>query len=591
MMRIALILVLSFALTHSQWAEATRRRLRFLTRHPANTPVYSAQSESLALEKILRIQDQRLSKDPYVINALHHPSPRVVQAAILALGRIGDPNAIEGLSVFLTRRDPDMKKRVAFSLGLIGGGLSYKLLSQAAAMEKDPDARGALYLAMGRCGIEATIVLLNKALINETRESVSGNIAEGIGLLWSGDSAKWAVPQGIISKLIALSKLKSPASISAAFALSRFKGEPNFVPVDELLDAISKSPYPFAQGLLCRCLAKIQNPNLATNLAALLVSPAQLPLKIEAAKALRGRSIAAPALAALKQVLLETNAPLLVSGLETIGSYGAAAAELQESVDAAFRNSKSGWVKSIALKALCRIAPAVGRRRVMDILQVSASPLYPAAVTSLVILGEDADLTLYVSYLTKLDSKLIGESLDAWLGLPAEIVPEKIRLTLKALLDRADMGLSSQIAELATQNKWKDFAAPLANLYPKFKEEDQVEVKISLLNALGSIGSEAEVSLIEQCLKDNDKLVVTAAVGALKALTGKDYSSLIPINSTITQELPAWTAIQTALNARVVLKTTRGEIEVKMAADTPVTSYHFVNFARTHFYEIGRAHV
>ncbi|NQW45770.1 MAG: HEAT repeat domain-containing protein, partial [Deltaproteobacteria bacterium] len=70
---------------------------RFVAKTSPGHSTLSA-SDSLALQRVLQSENQRLVKDPYLLQAIFHNSPKVATAAVLALGRVGDPYAIEALS-------------------------------------------------------------------------------------------------------------------------------------------------------------------------------------------------------------------------------------------------------------------------------------------------------------------------------------------------------------------------------------------------------------------------------------------------------------------------------------------------------------
>src|SRR5690606_7008400 len=85
--------------------------------------------EHAPLARIYRMQGKRLL-DPYLKGASCLPSSKVVKAAILAVGRIADPEAVEELAKIVNRKNKESQKLAAFSLGLIGTDVALKILEQ-----------------------------------------------------------------------------------------------------------------------------------------------------------------------------------------------------------------------------------------------------------------------------------------------------------------------------------------------------------------------------------------------------------------------------------------------------------------------------
>src|SRR4051812_35062453 len=81
--------------------EAAKKHHR---RRPASDTPSMASQDSAYLQRILYLEDQRISKDKFLIACLSHPSRRVVTAALIALGRIGDTSALDEMARFISGR-------------------------------------------------------------------------------------------------------------------------------------------------------------------------------------------------------------------------------------------------------------------------------------------------------------------------------------------------------------------------------------------------------------------------------------------------------------------------------------------------------
>jgi hypothetical protein len=88
------------------------------------------------------------------------------------------------------------------------------------------------------------------------------------------------------------------------------------------------------------------------------------------------------------------------------------------------------------------------------------------------------------------------------------------------------------------------------------------------------------VPVIEGAMKDSERAVIAAAADALRAITGKDESARVPPNSHPAPLSFSTKEINEAQRARVILKTTRGEIEMKMLDVAPLTALNFVRLVK-----------
>jgi cyclophilin family peptidyl-prolyl cis-trans isomerase/HEAT repeat protein len=536
-----------------------------------------------SLRRILEIQEQRIAKDKILVNALSQGS-RQAKAALLALGRIGDTSALDEIARILNRKDRDLKNTAAFALGVMGGETALKILMQQSQLQSDPEILATLYVAIGRAGSETAVPLLTNVIKESTNPKTQEAAAHGLGILWSGPSEKWDLPQGLLSRLAKLSTGPDAVALSAAFALSRYKGNPIQVPVKEVGEAIGNSQLVFARAFLCRVLAKVRAPLAAEILARELDTSPHSGVRIEAAKSLGFQDPTDASLSALGRALAVTQPNLSVAALESVGELGAKAVSLTEPVDALFKSTSSSWVRGAALKTLSRIDATAGRKRVLESLAGTSPSLLPAAIYSLAFLGTPTDLERLVGYLNLSDPRLVEEAVDGLGTLPDESFTPAIKVALKKDLERADVGLTSSIAPLVEKMKWKEFASTLSTSYRLFTIRDQIEAKVATLSALGTIGDYSNVELLQQGLKDPDRPVTVAAATALRSLTGKDESAKVPLNSTLSYPTPSQNDLDSAVRSQVTLRTSRGEIRMEMLAEAPVTAANFIRLVKQGFY-------
>lgn len=127
----------------------------------------------------------------------------------------------------------------------------------------------------------------------------------------------------------------------------------------------------------------------------------------------------------------------------------------------------------------------------------------------------------------------------------------------------------------------------LAEAYKRLRTPNDVETMQAVVEALGGIGNERVVPVLERALNDPDKTVATAAAAALKRLTGKDYSSRIPLASKPLYTNYDWQALESIpLKQRVSIRTTKGKFVLQLLRDkAPFTVLSFVTLSRKGFYD------
>jgi len=551
-------------------------------RRAASTP-----SDGSLLSAILDAEDHRILGDKAILRSLGHGSAKVARAAALAAGRVRDPAAAEDLGRLLNRKDRDRKIWAAFSLGLIGNDYSLKLLTQHLPMQKDPQVIGALLQAAGHAGGESTLATISTYALSPDASPVETEAAcRAIGILWTGDSEKWGLPPDLLSGLAKLAAGRDPVALSAAFALSRFKGAPAALPLKAILEALARATTPGTRGFLVRALAKVPSLEVGAVLAQEMTSATAVDSqRIEAAKGLAAQEPSPAVLAALRRGLTENHSHLVFQTLETLFNLSTAAEKAADAVEAVYLNSTSPWLKGGALKTLASVTPKAARPRVLEALASPDPMVREAAVGALALTGSSEDLEKLVGYVNGSDPRLSASAVEALSLMPEDRLPGQARTALRTVIAQGDTAVVTLVAQVAERFRWKDFGGPLGASYRLLRSADQIEAKVAVLNALGAVGDHSLLDVLETGIQDGERLVASAAVAALKSITGRDESARIPPNSRVTAKTPGWGEAQAAAGATVTFKTTRGEIQLKMSTQAPLTAYRFVTLARKGFYD------
>ncbi len=532
----------------------------------------------------MEIEDHRIAKDRFLASSVMSPSTGVAHAAILALGRIGDTGAFDEMATVMNRGNSDLKAITSFSLGLIGGDFPLKLLVQEAALNKSPDVLAPVLVGIGRAGTERSQQLLANYISPGNHPRVIESACFGLGLLWSGKSETWAVPDGVLVRLAEIAKGDTLPALSAAFALSRYKADPKNFPVKEIISAALQSQLVYGKAFLIKSLAKTKNSSVSDALIQLAAGNSYPPLQIEASKALAAQDITTPGLNALKGLLDSPDSGVVVTALETLASYGQAAIATADAVETLFQTTGSVWVRGSALETLARLTPSTTRPRILEILKIKSSPIRSSAAHAIAGINSPDDGDLIASLLKSDEIKVVEDTLEGLMLWGGPGISSTIKAAMRNALEKADVGITSMVAELAEKMRWKDFATSLATTYPLLTRPDQLEAKESILSALGTVGDNSHLPLLQSALNDPEKGVVSAAGDAIKAISGKDESARIPLNSQVKDSTPSSATIANAIGRKAIIVTSRGDITLKFLNVAPVTVARFVELAKKGFY-------
>jgi cyclophilin family peptidyl-prolyl cis-trans isomerase len=544
--------------------------------------------ESQVLVRIREIEAKRISKDKFLISALSHPSLRVRKAALLALGRIGDSSAMDEMANILNKKDDTLKSLTAFSLGLICGDIAPKLLQQVLTLNKKPEVLVPVLVALGRCGGEDTVSLLAGYVKDGVDLRIQEAASQGLGLLWSGSSEKWQTPPGLLSRLVVIARGAGQPSLTAAFTLSRYKGDPTTLPIAEIAEAIGKSELVYGRAFLVRALSKSKSTMAAQTLFQEMATSPYPTIKIEAAKGLALQTPSLAAMAALTQSLRDPHTNVVATILDTLAELSPPAPSLSSAVDAirnVLDNSPSVWVQGEALKALAHLDPTAARPRIDKLLATPHSNLIPAATFAFGVIATPDDWDRVAGFVMSSTPRISEEAIESLGTKPEGLIPPSIKAALRKSLERADIGLTSMISELVEKTRWTDFLPTLTSVYPLLRNKEDAEAKQAVLSALAVVGDNSTVPLLQQAVNDPIRQVSLAASDAIKQITGTKPTADVPSNSRLDFTIPSDQDISRALKSKAVLVTTRGKIEIKFEDVAPLASANFVKLARRGFYD------
>lgn len=542
-------------------------------------------SAQATLQKILQLEDQRKLDAAFLSASLSHRSQNVREAALLAIGRIGDPTPLDAVvRIISSRRNPALRAKAAFALSLLEDPVSPKILSQNLAMHSNTSTQGAILTALGRMGEESTVKLLASRLEASSPRSLVADIAEGLGLLWSKDSVQWAVPPKVLGLLGGFAKGTGDSAEFSAFAISRFKGGAGYLPEELIIKTAQHARSLTVKTYLYKVLKNVSDPRAKALLASGLTTSSNQGIRVESAKSLVNHPWDAASRTALLTGLTDRSAGVRVASIQTLKRLRPKDEKVLAGLVGAWRG-QSDWVKGEALQALAALFPKHVPALIGEILKKPQDPQFKNAVRVLGTLGGKERIKTLTEVLNKPAPLLVhSAAVQAVMDVTPKSITPELKKTIHGILKLADPGVTTLVAQLAAYYNWREFAEDLKEVYPRLSTPEHLESKVAVLNALAQIGNSSHLSMVKSALSDPDRLVIQAAATTLSALGAGDFSGKVPLNSKVRRPTPSLATVQRATGRVVLVKTTRGQIKIRLLKEAPLAAHNFVTLAKKGFY-------
>ncbi|MBI3293646.1 MAG: peptidylprolyl isomerase [Deltaproteobacteria bacterium] len=492
------------------------------------------------------------------------------------MARIGDPSFIEPINKLLNKsRHSELRKSAAFALGSIEGETAYLFVSQNIPMHKDPDLSRELLMAAGRKGNVRAIHQLSFYLKPTFPTPIQDGACSGLGQAFAMLEER-VQDEGTLKLLAEL--LGNPdVALSAAFALSRWQGDPNLIPVQALSGALPQMVDSAPRALLSRALGRVRTPAAREALIQAFKKAKEKNEKIEALKGLGNQEVSEPVLAVIASGLTDSFRHIQITAIQSAGKLRTGAAPLTGQIDSLFMGSGSEWVRSEALIALVAIAPDLARQRIQEQIKKSTGLVLGSMVYSFALLGTPPDLALIGDFLSSPHTDLARRALEGLLQLrPEQFTPGMKELIRKTIL-RKDAGLVATASDIISRNKWSSHLDALKTTYGTFSMDDAAEIRSAIIRTVGELGDETQVPFLEGALRDRYRVVSEAASRALKRINGKDYP--FPLSGAGGAPVPSADQLTSAVKKTAVIQTSRGDFTIRFNEDTPVTAYYFLKEA------------
>ncbi|HXG38019.1 MAG TPA: peptidylprolyl isomerase [Bacteroidota bacterium] len=584
--------------------------------------VVLSQQLSQEEKEILTLQDQRSTGDGRLGAYLAHANETLRYRAAIAFANLQDTSSVGFLLPLLKDPSGRVRAAAAFALGQIGSRAAEDSLLAALQRETDPLVFGRIAEALGRCGGEDALQEMVEMELSPAVESARDQFVLAIGRfalrgvktersIWfcfdqleqTNPNARWAAlfalwrlaPLRIIDIEIArrfdeLKKRVTDQSADVRIHLATLLGRSRVTEAVDLLKLLSTAEQKQndwrVQVALVRSFGALAptNPELISNIVSYLKSQ---------------------------------NDHVAIAALQVVGSLSPATVanyarkkELEtELLRLSRAESRAELVRGEALVALGRHFPSQVNTALL------ADPKQPLRVKAKVLeaLSFNQSADIFKLFLRYLEDDSIRVAMAAWDFFRRIAVPFQIQTyaqsdtTLRNIqsilaqkiisaLNRNDMAITNLVANtvgdtlffsLFQGTEWEEkVRQALTQSYKQLSSPDDVEAMQAVLDALGRIGNQQTISVLESALHDPDRTVAVVAAASLQRLTGQDYSSKIPAATKPLFTDYDWQTFESISPQQfILLKTTKGTITLQLLKDhAPFTVLSFFKLVRKGFY-------
>lgn len=587
----------------SSSASTTTQRPAAQQRSGTQAPAAQQAPQRSDVQALANLEDRRSLGDGRLMQAaITERDPLLRRRALLALGRIQDPNTAGAMVEGLSDPDPGVRGEAAFAIGLLGlswaplpedvkARLTSGLLEKEAA-EPDAAVRLALLEAMGRVATPALVERLADRL--GTAGEVQGRAALSLGL---AAKAKVALPTRAVPALALLLKKEVDAAsrYGAAYALVQTK----LPVVRPYLLLCASDDASEIRALCAKGLGDVGTDIDAVTLKKLIDDP-DYRVAVEATRSLaklagKCKSAACPALGALADLSFRVERlvrgdtagggqPLLALAQQGLPAPGKA---LLQSLRGQLLPGKSAADQKIRADVAnldCRFAAALdrlggglaevlgcGHGLIDEPRRLALGLRELAQATTLDGTKVAAEVGAYVFHADP-RVKLAAVELLGSLKTPA--AQEKVRTQLLS----ADVVLAATAASSAAKLGDKTAIPQIRQLAQKAAA--QVDVAPTLAEALATLDAKEAIGDLEAWLKAPNATVRQAAAEALTKLKGQPV-----IAERVERPQDSTRPTLAPRNAKLTVVTEKGDFEVALYGDdAPLTVANVHGLARKGFF-------
>ncbi len=533
------------------------------------------------MQALLTAENQRQFDTRLLYSSLRAHDWKIRTRAALALGRFQQPEAIDSLAQALHDPVAEVRGVAAFALGQIGlqfktnGDTSNSACAQpliaALVSETDVGIRARILDALGHAGTHASISLLAKNL-NSDHPVLQAAAASAIGRLAYWQLVDFAATPALIPLLRAEAAATREA---AAYALLRMKDPA----ASQALRQSLEDSDALVRALAARALGDLNDHQAITSLARRPSDP-DWRVAVNAMRSLGNMGDSAAA-SYLLPFLDHQNEHLQRSAISAMAKLRASSAitalirVLQSDHPRLPGDAAIGLAEIMGAAAWPLLEPLmtspslyVRRQGAMALQKIPT----PASFAALSLLLSDPDIGVQGNALESLAS--IGWGIDS----------NRCAVLLRKAVTGADPALVTIAAQQISHHHVSGAEADLLAAYNQFSSPIDVEPMVAILDALGEVGTEAALPLLQRAMTDVSLPIASAASRALARLTGT--APAVPQRRSALASPPIdfdW--LNQCRHARATLHTNQGDIVIQLYSDdAPLTVANFIHLCEEGFY-------
>ena len=544
---------------------------------------------TLRLEQERILRDQSVGADLLALAADAEVGVR--RRAILALGRVGLPEALPVLTAALHDPEESVRAMAAFSMGVMADPAGVVELEGALA-DPSPVVRGRAAEGLGLIGQAASAAAVANAA------SACPALLAGAGAD-DDESPRNPDLEACRLSLFALVRLRQFDALArvaldaqgrpvsqwwpVAFSLQR-SGDARSAPA--LVSLIGAAGV-YTPSFAIRGLAGLRDARVvAPALSLAMRTDADVRLRVVAVRAL-GRLGGAPAVDPLMTLVGDPRTPQNVS-LEAVTALGAIGD--RRSFPLMLELFRASWpaLRAAAMTSAAKIDPE-GFLLVISTLERDADFSVRANLADvLATLAPDAVRDAISDLAADPDVRVQGPALRALARVGAPDVDERIFAALGA----PDFALRAAAARLVGERRPAGGADRLATAYARGESDVNIDARAAALDAIAAYDLAQAQPTLTRALADREWPIRLRAAALLRRLGVADAAPERPAPRR--QDAEFFTSdrvLHPAFSPHAYLETRHGTIEIELnMVDAPVTSMAFIELARAGFYNGLRVH-
>lgn len=561
----------------------------------------------LARPELQAIVDAQVERDAArLIAALGSDDAAVRARAAFALASVQDTAAVPGLLAALDDSDPRVRADAAFALGQTADSTASVSLLAALDASTDLALTHGLLEALGKTGGHASLVRL---AAREVPQEARGALA----LALARTGLRGIHDPRAVERLVAL--LADPASgaatrADAAYYFGRVTETAAWAPVADSLRAVltrAAEAGPLAVAApdppspvqhLVAALGRLADPRDDPLLVARLSSDPDWRVRVNAARALAGRTASDSVRAALLHALDDPSVHVAVEAATALSAADSLAVETQREIGRRFIQRPEPWQVSAALMpALVKHGAAgVVLLRLTGIAgDADRNPAEQAKAMTALGLDDGSPGFKMLAYSAAADNPQVAAAAVAALGerfqrgvRSEEATVERYYEIFAQALRRRDLATATAAAPLLADSLFQPLGATdlLAGTLREMRTPEDIEPMVEVLNALGATGDPAARAALEAALAHPHPVIRRSAAAGLTALTGAEVPAPAALVEPPERRVD-WPFLESmGRRPRLVLETGRGRIAIELEAEeAPLTVQTILQLASAGRYD------